>query len=164
MRRSIIFASFLCSLRSSEFFGSDSSCSLIRTSLSTNSIELARNHSCAAFSCSETGPSIRTSPVTGSMMTSSGWGTGSGPEAPLRARSARTGAPMSLILDSGREKLHRRHTPVGFGADQQVQIGLLRTRIAISRATALAASFSCTASNNARVRIGSCSPRCTSPR
>ena len=34
---------------------------------------------------------------------------------------------MLLIFDSSREKLHRRHTPVGFGADQQVQIGLLRT-------------------------------------
>jgi hypothetical protein len=61
--QSTIFASSLCSLRSSEFFGSDSSCSLICLSLRTISSKLARNHSCAAFCSSSTGPSKRTAPV-----------------------------------------------------------------------------------------------------
>ena len=40
---------------------------------------------------------------------------------------------MFLILDSRLEKLHRRHTPVGFGADHKAQNVLLRTSIAVSR-------------------------------
>src|SRR3984893_14192565 len=42
------------------------------------------------------GPSNRISPVLESMMMSSGWGIGSGPVAPLRARSARTWPQCSL--------------------------------------------------------------------
>jgi hypothetical protein len=38
-------------------------------------------------------------------------------------------APMILVDDSGLEHLHGCHSPVGFGADHQIQIGLLRTRI-----------------------------------
>jgi hypothetical protein len=41
--------------------------------------------------------------------------------------------PVFLVVDSGPEKLHGCHSPVGFGADQQVQIVLLRTNIAVSR-------------------------------
>ena len=41
--------------------------------------------------------------------------------------------PVFLVVDSGLEKLHGCHTPVGFGAHQQVQIILLRTSIAASR-------------------------------
>lgn len=40
---------------------------------------------------------------------------------------------MFFVFDSKREKLHSCHTLVGFGSDQQVQIGLLCTRIAVSR-------------------------------
>jgi hypothetical protein len=38
---------------------------------------------------------------------------------------------MILVDDSGLEHLHGCRLPVGFGADHQIQIGLLRTRIAI---------------------------------
>ena len=38
---------------------------------------------------------------------------------------------MILVDDSVLEHLHGCHSPVGFGADHQIQIGLLRTRIAI---------------------------------
>jgi hypothetical protein len=41
--------------------------------------------------------------------------------------------PVFLVVDSGLKKLHGCHSPVGFGADQQVQIVLLRTSIAVSR-------------------------------
>jgi hypothetical protein len=42
-------------------------------------------------------------------------------------------APTFLVFDSKREKLHVGHSPVGFGADHEVQIILLRANIAISR-------------------------------
>jgi hypothetical protein len=41
--------------------------------------------------------------------------------------------PVFLVVDSGLKKLHGCHSPVGFGANQQVQIVLLRTSIAVSR-------------------------------
>ena len=65
-------------------------------------------------------------------MTSSGWGTGYGPGATAGALSEDS-APMLLVFDSGLKKLHGGHSPVGFGADQEVQIVLLRTNIAVSR-------------------------------
>ena len=40
---------------------------------------------------------------------------------------------MFFVFDGIREKLHSCHAPVGFGSDQQVQIGLLCTSIAVSR-------------------------------
>src|ERR1700730_11887534 len=41
--------------------------------------------------------------------------------------------PVLLVVDSVLKKLHGGHAPVGFGADQEVQIDLLRTNIAICR-------------------------------
>src|SRR3984893_5433601 len=41
--------------------------------------------------------------------------------------------PVLLVVDSGLKKLHGSHSPVGFGADQEVQIDLLRTNIAFCR-------------------------------
>ena len=41
--------------------------------------------------------------------------------------------PVLLVVDSVLKKLHGGHAPVGFGADQEVQIVLLRTNIAVSR-------------------------------
>ena len=41
--------------------------------------------------------------------------------------------PVLLVVDSGLKELRARNSPVGFGANQQVQIVLLRTSIAVSR-------------------------------
>src|SRR6202023_1489210 len=57
----------------------------------------------------------------------------------LWASRSRAGAlskdvmPAILVVDSGLKNLHSCHSPVGFGANQQVQIVLLRTNIAVSR-------------------------------
>jgi hypothetical protein len=41
--------------------------------------------------------------------------------------------PALLVVDSGLKKLRGGHSPVGFSADQEVQIVLLRTNIAVCR-------------------------------
>jgi hypothetical protein len=41
--------------------------------------------------------------------------------------------PVLLVVDSDLKKLRVGYSPVGFGADQEVQIVLLRTNIAVSR-------------------------------
>src|SRR3984893_16739004 len=41
--------------------------------------------------------------------------------------------PVLLVVDSVLKKFHGGHAPVGFGADQEVQIDLLRTNIAFCR-------------------------------
>jgi hypothetical protein len=41
--------------------------------------------------------------------------------------------PVLIVVDSVLKKFHGSHAPVGFGADQEVQIDLLRTNIAFCR-------------------------------
>ena len=65
------------------------------------------------------------------MMTSSGnrlW-----PSRSLAGALGEYVVPVLLVVDSGLKKLQGGDAPVGFGADQEVQIVLLRTNIAVSR-------------------------------
>jgi hypothetical protein len=95
------FVRSCCCLRSSELFESDSSFSFTCLSIRSSTGHMARNRSPAIHCSSRTGPSNRISPVLESMMMSSGWGIGSGPVAPLRARSAGSHTPGNNTAETG---------------------------------------------------------------